>query len=200
MIQPPNDKVVIKVNSKYIQHMSNILRLSSLENNSSVDPADFVSIVGDVVSLPKTINKKGLAFDGLSVGDVAIFSYQVIYDIIMKEGTDKLVFRNMVDYHGTEYFLADISKIFGYIRNEQITMINDWVMLTEYPKSVIVMQNQNKKTKGTVTSKIISIQENNSLNLKETDEVMFSPFKPQHYQINKKPFIILKKQHILGKV
>jgi len=200
MFQPPQNKVVIKVNSKYIQHMSNILRLSSLENNSSVDPADFVSIVGDVVALPKTINKKGLEFDGLSVGDVAIFSYQVIYDIVMKEGTDKLVFRNMVDYHGVEYFLADISKIFGYIRNEQITMINDWVMLTEYPKSVIVMQNQNKKTKGTVTSKIISIQENNSLNLKETDEVMFSPFKPQHYQINKKPFIILKKQHILGKV
>ena len=199
MFNPPQNKVVIKVASKYIQHMSNILRVASLENNSSVDPADFVTIIGDVVALPKTISKEFEKFtlDGIKVGDLAIFSYQVVYDIVIKAGSDKLEFNNMITYHGEEYFLADISKIFGVIRDEQISMINGWVMLTEYPKSVIVLQNQNKKTKGTVTSKIIAGGE--QLGLKEFDEVYFSPYKPQHYKINRKEFIILRQNQILGR-
>ncbi len=198
MLQPPQNKVVIKVKDKYIQNMSNILRLSSLQNNTSIDPADFVQIVGDVVALPKTLSEEFKAFslEGIKVGDLAIFSYQVIYDIVMKEGSDKLDFRNMITYNGEEYFLADISKIFGVIRDEKIHMINKWVMLTEYPKNVIVMQNQNKKAKGTVSSQIISGGEGIGLSI--GDNVCFSPYKPQHYQINKKPFIILRQNQILG--
>lgn len=206
MLQPPLDKVVIKVKDKYVQHMSNILRLSSLENNTSIDPADFVSITGEVVSLPKSVSpkNKGFSIEDIQVGDIAIFSYQVIYDIIYKAETDKLEFRNMITVLDKEFFLADITKIFGVIRNEEIIMINGWVMLTEYPKKVIIMQNQSKKVKGTVQSEILNIGKNKvdmpTIDAKRGDTVCFSPYKPQHYNINKKEFIILRQNQILGKV
>ena len=205
MFQPPNDKVVVKVKDKYTQKMSNILRLASLQNNTSIDPADFVNIVGEVVSLPKSISKQneGFSTKGIKVGDMAIFSYQVIYDIILKAETDKLEFRNMITYHGEEYFLADITLIFAVIRNEEIKMINGWVMLNEYKKSVILMQNQNKKTKGTVTSDILYINDSKendaAINVNSGEIVYFSPYRPQHYHINGKPFIILRQNQILGK-
>jgi len=206
MLQPPNDKVVIRVKDKYVQHMSNILRLSSLENNTSIDPADFVSITGEVVSLPKSVSQKnkGFSIEDIKIGDIAIFSYQVIYDIIYKAETDKLEFRNMITVNDKEFFLADITKIFGVIRDEEIIMINGWVMLTEYPKSVIIMQNQSKKVKGTVQSEILNIgkpkTKETPIDAKKGDTVCFSPYKPQHYNINKKEFIILRQNQILGKV
>jgi len=205
MIQSPCDKVLVKVKDKYTQKMSNILRLASLQNNTSIDPADFVNIVGEVVSLPKSISpfNEGFSTKGINVGDMAIFSYQVIYDIILKAETDKLEFRNMITYNGEEYFLADITLIFAVIRDEEIKMINGWVMLNEYKKSVILMQNQNKKTKGTVTSDILFINDSKSnekaINVNNGALVYFSPYRPQHYHINGKPFIILRQNQILGK-
>jgi len=198
MFQPAHDKIVVKVASKHVQNITDILRLSALQNNTSIDPADFVNITGEVIQLPKKVSNEVFLMDNIKVGDMAIFSYQVIYDILYKAETDKFEYRNMVTYNGEEYFLADIAKIFAVIRNKEIMMINGWVMLTEYPKSIIVMQNQNKKAKGTVESQIMYIEPKSGL--KSGDNVLFSPFKPQHYQINDKPFIILKKSHILGKV
>jgi len=200
MFQPVSDKVVVKIPHKYIKQVSDIQRLSSLQNGSSIDPADYVEIRGEVVMLPKKISedKKHLSMSNIQVGDIAIFSYQVIYDILYKAETDKFEYRNMVTYNGEEYFLADISKIFAVVRDNEIIMINGWVMLEEYPKSIIVLQNQNKKVKGTVQSKVMYVEKNKSL--KSGDTVLYSPFKPQHYQINGKPFIILKKSHILGTI
>ena len=201
MIQPIYDSILVRIPSKHIKLVSDIQRLSSLQNGSSIDPADFVTIRGEVVMLPKKISEANKAFsmDNIKVGDLAIFSYQVIYDIIYKIETDTFEYVNMVKYKGEEYFLADISLIFAVVRDEKVIMQNGWVMLSEYPTSLIISKNLGKKEKGTVQSDILHTQRL-PYNLHQGDKVLFSPFKPQHYQINQKPFIILKRSHILGKI
>lgn len=198
MFQAPYDKVIVRIPSKHIKVVSDIVRLSSLQNGSSIDPADFVTIRGEVVMLPKKISEENKAFsmDNIKVGDMAIFSYQVIYDIIYKVETDSFEYVNMVKYKGAEYFLVDINHVFAVVRDKKVIMQNGWVMATEYPTSLIISKNLNKKEKGTVSSVVM----HKTQNFKAGETILYSPFKPQHYQINDKPFIILKKSHILGKV
>jgi len=198
MLHPIENKVLVKVTSKYIQAVSDILRLSALQNNTSIDPADFVTIRGEVVMLPKKISEenKGWSMDNIKVGDLAIFSYQVIYDIIYKIETDTFEYVNMVKYKGVEYFLVDIKHVFAVVRDERVVMQNGWVMATEYPQSLIITKNANKKEKGTVSSVVM----HKTKGFNTGEEILYSPFKPQHYQINDKPFIILKRSHILGKI
>lgn len=207
MFQPTENKVLVKVGNKHIQSISNILRLSAIQNNTSIDPADYVSITGDVIALPKRIfgiGYEGFSTDNIYEGDVAIFSYQVIYDILYKAATDKFEYRNMVTYEGEEYFLADIRNIFGVIRGGDIYMVNGYVMLTEYPKGIIVLQQSSKKVKGTTHSTVMHIGNPKTdeipIDVVSGDEVLFSPTKPQHYKIGDKPFIILRQNQILGRI
>lgn len=207
MFQPSENKIVIKVASKYIKHISDITRLSALQNNTSIDPADFVNITGEVVMLPKTISNKreyeGYSTNDIYVGDVAIFNYQVIYDMLYTKETDKFTFRNMVIYEGEEYFLADITKVFGVIRGGDIYMINGYVMLSEYPRGIIMLQQSSKKVKGTTNSEVMHIGKprlnQTPIDVNSGDTVYFSPYHPQHYKIKDKPFIILRQNQIFGK-
>lgn len=207
MFQPPENKVVIRVVNKFIKAITNIQRLSAIQNNSTIDPSDFVTIVGEVVSLPKRISPKkeyeGFTTNDIYEGDKAIFSFQVIADIFWMMEEERAIFRNMVVYKGQEYFLADIKHIFGVIRGGDIYMINGYVMLEEYPKGIIILQNSSKKVKGTTTSKVMHIgnpkTNETMIDVQSGDEVLYSPFKPQHYQINGKPFIILRQNQILGR-
>lgn len=208
MLQPIENKVLVKVNSKYIQVISDIARLSALQNNTSIDPADFVQIQGEIVALPKSISNtreyEGFSTKDLYEGDWAIFSYQVIYDMVYKKDTDKLEFRNMVFYEGQEYFMADIRHIFGAIRGGDIYMVNGYVMLGEYPRGIIVLQQSSKKVKGTTHSTVMHIGATRTnkepIDVVSGDEVLFSPYHPQHYKINDKPFIILRQNQILGRL
>lgn len=206
MFQPTENKLVIKVASKHVKAITNIVKLSALQNNTTIDPADFVNITGEVVALPKRITNdiehEGFSLQDIYEGDLAIFSYQVIYDILYKAATDKFEYRNMVTYKGEEYFLADITKVFGVVRGGDIIMVNGWVMLSEYPAGVIVMQQSSKKIRGTTRSEIMHIGKAKTnqtcIQAKQGETALFSPYKPQHYKINEKPFIILKQSQILG--
>ncbi len=207
MFQPTENKILIKVSSKYIKVISDITRLSALENNTSVDISDYVQIQGEVVALPKRISQKpeyeGYSTNDIYEGDIAIFSYQVICDMTYNKETDKLKFKNMVMFQGEEYFLADIRNIFGVIRGGDIYMVNGYVMLSEYPKGIIMLQQSSKKIKGTTNSQVMHIgnprTNHNRIPVEQNDTVYFSPYHPQHYKINDKPFIILRQNQILGK-
>ena len=208
MLQPIENKVLVKVTNKYIQAVTDILRLSALQNNTSIDPADFVQIQGEIVALPKSISNnreyQGFTTNDIYEGDIAIFSYQVIYDILYKAETDEFKFRNLVYYEGQEYFMADIKHIFGVIRGGDIYMVNGYVMLAEYPNAIIVLQQSSKKVKGTTHSKIMHIgkpkEHKTMIDAASGDEVLYSPYYPQHYKINDKPFIILRQDQILGRL
>lgn len=206
MFQSAENKIVVRVASKYIHNITNITRLSALQEGASIDMGDFVQIVGEVMSIPKTIKEsreyEGYSLDNIQVGDTAIFSYQVIQETIFIEDEDKIIYKNMVVYEGKEYFLVDITRLFGVIRGGNIIMLNGYVMLSEYPQNILLLQNQSKKAKGTVMSEVLYIGNpkttESQLDIKQGDNVCFSPFYPQHYQINNKKFIILQQNHIFG--
>ena len=207
MIQSPANKVIVHPKTKYIRHITDLMKRSSIQNGASVDPSDVVNIVGEIVSLPATISEnleyEGYVTDDLQVGDIAIFSYKVIYDLIIKQEHGEPVYRNLIPYNGNEYFLCDIRNLFGVIRGEEIIMVNGYVMLTEYDKDMIITPQAMKKHKKAKQSQIMHIGNPRTsqtlINAKQGDNVFFNSNKAQHYEINDKKFIILQQDRILGK-
>jgi co-chaperonin GroES (HSP10) len=211
MIQSPSNRLIVLPKSKFTSAVSNILKESSLQNGATVDPTDIVTIQGEVISIPKFISPtreyRGFSTKDIRVGDIAIFSYRVIYDHKMElneNGEVVAKHRNSVTVGGKEYFLCNIRDLFGVIRDGRIIMVNGYVMVTEHEESQIVLPNYLKKIRGTVASDVIEVgssltHQSNMFHVKKGDEVFYSKNKAQHYQINGKKFVILHMNHILGK-
>jgi co-chaperonin GroES (HSP10) len=207
MIQAPFNKVIVQPKTKYISHISDIMKRSAIQNGATVDPADIVNIVGEIVSIPQHISDtpdyQGYTTNNLEIGDIAIFSFKVIYDLIIKQENGEPVYKNLIKYNGKEFFSCDIRNLFGVIRGEEIIMVNGNVMLEEYEKDMIIMSQSLRKHKKAKSSRIIHIGESKThipvINAKQGDLVFFNADKAQHYQINNKKFIILQQDKILGK-
>lgn len=206
MIQPPTNNVLVSVKTKWIKSFSDIAKTSALENNTSIDPADYVQIVGKVEALPKSISPtsryKGFSTKDINVGDIVIFSYLVIYNLYQEKDREN-IYKNMITFEGKEYFLADITNIFAVIRNEEIIMLNGYVMLTEHEKDKIIIPAHMKKLKATTSSQVLHINHSRThlkgIDVKQNDCVFYNSKIAQHYEINDKKFIILTQDKILGK-
>lgn len=207
MIQAPTNKVIVHPKTRYIRHISDLMKRSSIQNGASVDPADVVNIVGEIVSIPKQITNdkqyEGYSIQDLQVGDMAIFSFKVIYDLIIKQENGEPVYRNLIKYDGKEYFSCDIRNLFGVIRDGEIIMVNGFVMLEEFEQDKIILAQTIKKTKRAKYSHIMHIGNNrqhlSNIQASNGDLVYFNSDKVQHYEINGKKFIILQQDKILGK-
>jgi co-chaperonin GroES (HSP10) len=207
MFQAIENKVIVEVTQKYIGNISNILKIASIENNSSVDPVELVNIVGKVVSLPTTVTDRlgyeGFSTDVMKVGDTIIFSYQVIYDIVQKEEDAEPDFKNIIRVNGKEYFSADITQIFGIVYPDGIKMINGYVMATPFVEKKIIISAKSKQVKGTTFSHVMHIGSPRKnmvgIDVSQGDTIKYNPMIAQKYQINNKPFVILQQHHILGK-
>ena len=207
MIQSPVNNVIVKVKTKYIGNISKILQLSAIQNGSSVDSVDLVNIMGEIVSLPRTVSDKigyvGFSTKDLQVGDTAIFSYSVIHDFVIPEEDADPIYRNRFMYKGEEYFLADITKIFGVIRDEEIIMVNGYVMASEFSESNFVLPASLKKIKKAAETNVMHIgypkTEETSIDIDNGDKIYFNSITAQKYQINQKPFSIIQQNKIFGK-
>lgn len=209
MIQPTQNNLIIKVATKYIGNISNILKVAAIENNSSVDPVDLVQIVGDVISIPKEITTKKRGYEGFStkdiqIGDTAIFRYDVIYSFLQKTPDSDKVFRNRLWYEGQELWVCDIQKVFGVIRNGEIIMINGYVMVSDYIEPKIILSQATSRVRGAQQSSVMHIgyaKENlKPIDVETGDTVFYNPNLAAKYQIKGKPFRILQQNVILGKV
>ena len=207
MITSPENKVIIQVKSPFTKALSNVMKMSAIQNGASVDPTDCVTIRGVVVSVPKRVSDnreyKGFSTKDLQPGDNIIFSYRVIYDFAMLAPDVPPVFRNNLVFNGKSYWLADIKEIFGVIKEDKVLMINGYTMATEYVEDKIVLDSRAKRKKGTKTSTLMHIG-NPKEHLKKVDAaqgeiIYFNPLVAQHYELNEKKFIILNQHQILGK-
>lgn len=207
MIQAPTNKVIVHPKTRYIRHISDLMKRSSIQNGASVDPADVVNIVGEIVSIPKQITNdkqyEGYSIQDLQIGDMAIFSFKVIYDLVIKQENGEPIYRNLIKYDGKEYFSCDIRNLFGVIRDGEIIMVNGFVMLEEFEQDKIILAQTIKKTKRAKYSHIMHIGNNRqhlpNIQASNGDLVYFNSDKVQHYEINGKKFIILQQDKILGK-
>lgn len=202
MIQSAVNKVIVQVKTKYIRNFTSILKMAAIQNNSSIDPSDYCNIIGTVVSAPKSISKrreyKGFSKDDIQEGDTVIFSNYVIGTTVQTEPEADPIFKNMFWYKGQEYWMVNIDQLYAVIRDGEIRMQNDYVMLVdlEAPPKIILTTNVKKRI-GAATGTISNIAYNDEL--RKGDEVYFKSSQIRNYQINEKPFGILQRHQILGK-
>ena len=206
MIQATTNSLIVRVEKKYSSNITSILKLASIQNDATIDPADIVSILGEVISLPKRIDDrreyKGYSTENIQVGDTAIFSFSVILDLIEQgEGKDP-IYKNNFFYRGKDYFLCDITKLYAVIRNGEIIMQNGYVMGTPIEESKIIlpasMRNQKKAAFSTVMHIGYPKTTENQIEAIEGDVIYVNPNTVEKYQINKKHFIITQQSKILG--
>lgn len=207
MIQAPENKVIVHPVTKYTKYITDIMKRAAIQNGATVDPADIVNITGEIISIPQTISSlkeyEGFTTDNIQIGDIGIFSYKVIYDLIIKQENGEPVYKNLLTYNGKEYFTCDIKNLFGIIRDGEIIMLNGFVMLSEFEAKRILLPANLKNQKNATSSSILYIGENRThlpiINAFKDDIVYYNSNKVQHYQINDKKFIILHQDKILGK-
>lgn len=71
MFSPPLNNVVVQVTQKYTRNMSNLLKIAAIQQATTIEPADYVSIVGTVVALPMEISKKR-EYEGFTTRDIRV--------------------------------------------------------------------------------------------------------------------------------
>lgn len=203
MFQAPLNKLVIKVASKFLMGPNRFLREDVMNPSSRINPADYVQIVGEVVSIPRKIGDRveyaGYSTVDIRPGDTAIFSYQVIYNYTVIE--DEVIFKNMVYYNGEEFFIADIQHIYAVIRNKQIRMQNGYVMIAEPEKPLIILPTEIQKssTQSIVTHIGRCLTTEKPIDVMPGDTVYFNQNKLMTYQMNNKSFGVLRQSDIFGK-
>jgi co-chaperonin GroES (HSP10) len=207
MFQAAFDYCVVKVKTKYVGNFSSIMKIAAIQNNTSVEPADLVQIVGEIVSVPLAISNKrelkGFTQKDIRPGDTCIMSHSVIFDFMQTEPDAEPIFKNCVWYKGQEYFMAHISHIFATVRGGIVRMQNGYVMLENMEKETkIVLPAHIKKSLRAASATVSQIGKNGGA-IKRTDvnvgnEVFFKPTLLQLYQIKEKPFGILRQKDLLG--
>lgn len=207
MIQHPINRVILKLETKYIKNFSDIAKRSAIADNASVHLEDLVNICGEVVSIPKSISDdkwhKGFSTKDIQIGDTAIFSFNIVYDWYQNTHMGDPLYKNLITIQGKEFWMADITKIYAVIRNGEMIMLNGYVMGTTFEEDKIALLSSSKKTRGTKTSTIMHIgnpkEGVNPITAKQGDTIYFNPKLAIKYQINDKPFIILQQHQVLGK-
>jgi co-chaperonin GroES (HSP10) len=202
------NNLIVTIEKRMIADLYNAIRMANIDAGSQVNPADYVTITGKVVSIPKSVCKridyKGFTTDGIQVGDTLIFSYQVVFT--MKEGEDgQAVHENAFSYDGKEYWLCDITNVFAYIRDNQIHMVNGYCMLQEVqpPSKIILLSNEAKQMVRASQSLLSHIgtplQGKKSIQAVQGDDVYVDFRKVQHYRVKDTPIAIVRQKDILAK-
>jgi co-chaperonin GroES (HSP10) len=206
-LQATINNLIVRVDTKYIGNMTDLMRLSAIQDNASVDGSDLVNIYGEVISVPKAISKtkeyEGFSKDNIQVGDIAIFNYLVISEIVAIPDKDDVEFKNIIRYKGKEYFMVDIRNLFGVIRNGEIIMLNGNVMTTQYEESKIIVPTHLRRIKQAAKCEVLYSgypkSNEKQIELSPGDTIYYNPFLAQKYQIKGKKFCIITQNKILGK-
>lgn len=204
MLQAAYNDIYVKVNNTSQKSKTQIAIAASMEHDSSVNLMDYITITGEVVSIPKKIETSeydnGYSTKDIKVGDIAIFSYYVVGDLSILENEHR--HKNLVYYQGQQLFKASIENIFGVIRSGEIIMINGYVMIEDFAPSKLILPSYLKSLITASRSKILYIgnqKENEALvTAKQIDSIYFNQYIVQRYNIGDKKFCIIRQDQILG--
>lgn len=208
MFVAPVNNVVLSLTTKWIRNFTSLMKMAAIQNNTSIEPADFVQITGKVVSVPKEISSRreyeGFSVSDIRPGDQAIFSYQLVYSFASTSPDADPIYKNLVTYRGKEYWVCDIMNIFAVVRDEKIRMQNGYVMLRDLEKPPMIVLSQATKKSITSASATIGhigkpLTHQSRIHADVGDKVFFNPNVLQTYQMNNIPFGIIHQSKILGK-
>lgn len=188
---------IVKISTKYIADFWNMTRAAALNPGSQINPADYVNIIGTVVSVPKAKSSRHdyrhIEIGDVKPGDTLIFSCYVIFDFEFNEEGEP-IYKNEFWVGDKEYWRVDLMHAFAYIRNDEIRTLSDYVLVQDVsePSALVVPRKYAKillaRTGTIVAAKIPEVEGG--------DTVYFDGKKVQMYQINNKKFGILRGKHI----
>lgn len=204
MLQAGYNDIYVKVNNTSQKSKTQIAIAASMEHDSSINLMNYITITGEVVSIPKKVETSeydnGYSTKDIRIGDTAIFSYYVVGDLYIVENEHR--HKNLVYYQGQQLFKASIENIFGVIRNGEIIMINGYVMIDDFTPSKLILPSYLKSLITASRSKLLYIgnpkENEESVTAKQNDNVYFNPYIVQRYNIGDKKFCIIRQDQILG--
>jgi co-chaperonin GroES (HSP10) len=208
MVQSVFNNVLVKIPHKYISNITEIVRASQMAHNTKINPADYVNIIGEVVSIPRKISDRidynGFELHDIKIGDRLLFRYDVVFAFLKNEEKDTPIFKNMFWYKGEEFWAVDIQKVFAVIRGEEIIMQNGYCMIEKMNEpSMLVLPNHMTRMVNAGMATLSQIGRNLShlkkIDCNPGDRVYFNPLFVQNYQIAGKKFGIVKQKDIFGK-
>lgn len=213
--QSPKNNVIVQIKQKYNRAVGKIAKLAAIQQHSSVDPANFVNIYGTVVSVPREVGwdmtYKDFSKHDVRVGDIAIFSYSVVYEFMQTDPEAEPIYKNSFWWDGQEYWVVDITRLYAVVRAGEIRMQNGYVMVEgmEQAANIYLPQHIRKSVK-TTTATLTQIcnppKGGKNIDCKPGDTVVFNPNILTTYRIDSndggelKEFGILQQRHILGKI
>lgn len=208
MLQCPLNNVVVQVDTKYHKNFNNMIKRANLNPGSQINPADYVQIIGKVVSVPLAITKrfdyKGFTTTDIYPDDTAIFRYDVIYDFLENPDGGEPKYRNLVWFKGQEYFMADIQKVFGVIRAGEIIMVNGYCLVENMSEASSIILPQHLKNvihvgSATLTHIGRNLRGQKTILAQPGDTVYYNPNIIQRYEINEKKFGVITQKQVLGR-
>jgi hypothetical protein len=202
MIQSPINELIVQIASTRCD------KIGSIHIDTKFDPTEHATIVGRVHSIPRHIvqdrpDYKGFSTQDIQVGDTVIMRYDVTTEYAKQPENDTPRYKYHFMYRGEHYWRADIQACFAVIRDLEIIMLNGYVMLEPPPPpSKLIIPGHLKKLRKTVGALVQHIG-NPRTHLEHIgavagDTVYFDPRVMQVYQINGKPFCIIKQTHVCG--
>jgi co-chaperonin GroES (HSP10) len=205
-LSAPFNNLLVKIETKFIQEVTHAIRMANLNHGTQINPADYVSITGEIVSLPKKIMDRydynGFSLKDIRIGDIAIFSYAIIFTFVEK-ADGEATYKNMFYYAGNEYWKVDIQNLYGVIRNGKIIMVNGYCMVEQMsqPSMIILPASEKRKIRAstaTLTQIGNNLEGEKTISAYPGDKVHYNPNKLIEYSIGEKKFGILRQKDIAG--
>ena len=204
----PIDFLIVQLDKAFQDTIITDSGLTLFKGKSDTPEWD-VTILGTVVSTPNRLSSKQ-ELKGIEVevvpGDKVLFSYLVVFDLDFKD-RDNPVHHNLFYFEGQWYWKVDYQHVYGYIRNEKLHAVQDYVIcepVEEVTEKVglIWMPEMSKKKKPEGKGKVVAIGKARKgepeLSINEGDVVRFPQKFACKYEIEGKQYLVLTQGKILA--
>lgn len=208
VIESGTNHLILQLARPYQEDLYNAIRMSNIDPGSQVNEADYATISGKIIAVPRTIcNRRdynGFSTDDIRVGDTAIFSYVVVHSF-QESQTGDATFANEFRIGRYCYWRCELTQVFGVVRGGEILMKNGYVMVEEVKKPTIFqMPTETKVQENATLTKIIAIGSNTvgkaTIDAHAGDTIAVNYKKCSPYKLNGKTFSIVKQKDILAVV
>lgn len=188
MIQAPLNKFTVLIEKPYMDEVPTESGIK-LYRDTLFHPENYAQTNGVVTSVPRYLKEDM----DITNGDTIYFSYQVVEDKEQRE-RDTDVHKNLLFYNGKKSWLVDGQLIYFRVRNDELKMLNGYVLLDiieEEVKSTLIIPDYLKKVKLIGQAKVISGGEG---------VIFFDKRFVETYELFGKEYYILHKDRILATI
>lgn len=201
-IQSPINDLIVQISSTHQDKIGNIWI------DTKFDPTEHATIVGKVHSIPRYVvqdrpDYKGYSTKDVQVGDTVIMRYDVTSMYKEQKKNEAPTYKHYFMYMGQHFWRASIIKCFAVIRGLDMIMLNGYLMteLPPPPPKIFVpgyIRGLNRTVGVVVRYTGNPLEGVADIGAASGDTVYLNPAVIQTYQINGKPFCIIKQSQVYG--